>query len=104
MSHTEDLVHAWNEGVDGSSATDFVFEFWCKFLGASHDSVTLLVIWVPSVFNVRAGLLTKSGEGNLRKAILDNFVTFGNLVGFPVAKFARSSFDGFGNLGDLFVG
>ena len=104
VSHTKDFVHARNKGVNGGRAANFVFEFWGELFGTSNDCVALLVVWVPSIFNVRAGFLTKGREGDLREAIFDNFVAILKLIFFPEAKLARGSLDSFGDFCDLLVG
>ncbi len=104
MSHAEDFVHAWSDGINGGSATNFVIVSWGEFFGALDDSGAFFMVRVPSVFSFGAGFLAKSREGNLAEAVFDNFITFGKLVGFPVAKFFGGCFDGLGNFGDLLVG
>lgn len=103
MVHAEDFIHTWGEGVDGSGATDFVFEVRGKLFAFFDDSFAFFVVGIPSVFVFGAGFLTEGGEGNLRKAVFDDFVTFFQLVFFPIAEFFGSSFDGFSDFFDLIV-
>ena len=104
MSHTKDFVHAWGDSVNRGSATDFVIEFWGKFLATLNDSFTLLAVRIPSIFSFSASFLAESREGNLAEAVLDNLITFGKLVFFPITELFGSRFDGFGNFSDLLVG
>ena len=62
------------------------------------------MVWIPSVFNVGAGFLAESGEGDLREAVFDDFVAVLEFVFFPVTEFACGAFDSLGDFCDLFVG
>ena len=103
MSHTKDFVHTWSDGVNRGGTANFVFEYWSKFFAAGTDGLTFFAIWVPGVFFFGAGFLTEGGEGNLREAILDDFVAFFELVFFPVAELLGGLLNGVGDFLDLCV-
>ena len=88
MVYAKNFIHARSDGVDRSGATDFVVELRRKFFSAGANLFALLVVGIPSVFGFGAGVLAKGGKSNLRKAVFDNFVAFGELVFFPKAEFA----------------
>ena len=104
VGHAKYFVHAWSNGVNRSGATNFIIELWSEFFAALDDGFAFFAIWVPGVFCFRAGGLAESREGDLAKAVFDNFVAFSKLVGFPITKFFGGSLDGFGNFCDLLVG
>ena len=104
MSHAENFVHTWSDGVNRGGATDFVFKFWGEFAATGTDGFAFFAIWIPSVFFLGAGFLAESRESDLGKAVFDDFVTRLELVFFPVAELGSGSFDGFGNFGNLFLG
>ena len=104
MSHTEDLVHAGGNGVNGGGATDFVVEFWGELFTASDDFLALFTIWIPSVFFLSAGFLTEGGESDLGEAVFDDFVTGLQLIFFPVAEFFGGLFDSGGDFLNFIIG
>ena len=103
VGHAEDFVHARDESVNRSGATDLVFVIWSELFSAGDDSFTLLAIWIPSVFGFGASFLAEGRESDLAEAVFDNFVTFSEFVCFPVAEFGCSSFDSLGDFFDLLV-
>ena len=76
VSHTEFFVHARSDGVNRGGTTDFVVKFRGEFFTAGDDFFTFLAIGVPGVFFFGAGVLAESREGDLRKAVFDDFVAF----------------------------
>ena len=102
--HTELFVHAWSDGVNRSSAANFVVKFWGKFFGASADGFTFFAVWIPGVFGFGTGFLAEGGKGDLGEAIFNNFIACGKFVFFPVAEFASGLFYGIADFADLFVG
>ncbi len=103
MGHTEGFIHARSNGVNRGSTTNFIFEFWTKFFASRDDFFTFFAIWIPSIFGFGASFLTEGGKSNLREAVFDDFVTRGEFVFFPVAKFLGGLLDGGSDFGDLFV-
>ena len=99
VSHTELFVHAGGGDVDGSSAADFVEEVREQFAAAGDDGCAFLVVGVPGVFGLSAGLLTEGREGDLGEAVFNNLVALGELVSFPITEFASGLLQG---LGDTF--
>ena len=75
MGHAEDFVHTWSDGIDRGGATDFVVEFGGEFLAAGDDLFAFLAVGVPGIFGFSAGFLAEGGEGNLREAVFDDFIT-----------------------------
>ena len=76
MSHAKFFVHARSDGIDRSSAADFVVKFGGKFFAAGDNLFAFFAVWVPSVFCLGASLLPEGREGDLREAILNDFVAF----------------------------
>ena len=74
MRHAEDFVHPRGDGIDGSSTTNFVIKLGGEFFAACNDAFAFLAIRIPGVFGFGAGVLTEGGEGDLGKAVLDDFV------------------------------
>ena len=104
MGHAELFVHAGSNGINRGGATDFVIKFGGEFFATLNDLFAFLAIWIPGVFLFGAGFLTKGGDGDLRKAVFNNFITWLELVFFPEAKFAGGFLDGFADFGDLLFG
>ena len=104
MSHTEDFVHTWSNGINRSGAGDFVFELRTKLFAPCGDLIAFFTIWVPGVFGFGASFLTEGRKGDLGEAVFDNFVTRGEFVFFPIAKLFGGLFDGRSDFGYLFVG
>ena len=103
MSHTEDFIHTWSNGINRGGATNFIFEFWTKFFASRDDFFTFFAIWVPGVFGFGASFLTEGRKSDLREAVFDNFVTRGEFVFFPIAKLFGGLLDSGSNLGDLLI-
>lgn len=104
MGHTEDFIHARSDGVDGSGATDFVFEFWAEFLASCDDLFAFFAVGIPGIFGFGAGFLAEGRECDLGETILDDFVARSELVFFPITELSGGLFDSGGDFGDLFVG
>lgn len=104
MRHAENFVHTGGNCVNGSGAANFIFKFWTEFFAPSDDLLTFFAVGVPGVFCFCAGFLSESGEGNLGKAIFDDFIASDKFVFFPVAKFFSGLLDGGSDFSNLFVG
>ncbi len=104
VRHAEGLIHARSDGVNRGGATDFVVKFWAELTATDNNGLAFLVIWVPGVFFFGAGFLAERREGDLRKAVLNDFVAGLELVRFPVAEFTGGLLDGGGDFGNLFIG
>lgn len=76
VSHAEDFVHAWSDGVNRSGTTNFIVKFRGELFATSDYLFAFLAVGIPGVLFLGAGFLTESGESDLREAVLDNFVTF----------------------------
>ena len=103
MSHTEDFIHTWSNGINGSGAGDFVFELRTKLFAPCGDLIAFFAIWVPGIFGFSASFLAEGRKGNLREAVFDNFVTRGEFVFFPIAKLFGGLLDSGSNLSDLLI-
>ncbi len=103
MSHTEDFVHTWSNGINRSGACDFVFELRTKLFAPCGDLIAFFTIWVPGVFGFGASFLTEGRKSDLREAVFDNFVSRGEFVFFPIAKLFGGLLDSGSNLGDLLI-
>ena len=76
LIHAKFFVHTGDKSIDGGSAGDLVFKVGGELLSALDDTLALAMVGVPSVFLFGAGVLTEPGKGDLREAVLDNFVIF----------------------------
>ena len=103
MGHTEDFVHAWGDGVDRGSASNFVFKFGAELFTTSDNFFTFFTIWVPSVFLFCAGFLAECAKSNLGEAVFNDFVAILEFVFFPIAQFAGGLLQSSGDFLYLFV-
>ena len=104
VSHTENFVHAWGNGVDRGGTANFVVEFRGEFFSSVNDLLAFLAVGVPGVFCFSVGMLAESRESDLGEAVFDDFVAVLELIFLPETEFAGGFFDSFADFLDLFVG
>ena len=103
VSHAESLIHTRGDGVNRGSAADFVIKLGGEFFASCDDLFAFFAIWVPGVFFLGASVLAKGRESDLREAIFDDFIAFGELSFFPEAEFTGGLFDSLGDFGNLLI-